>query len=197
MLMVPLCLLGAAVARPLAHLIYGSQFLPLALPLQVMLLALPVTSIGVVVSPMLYGTERQSFLAKYNTAVAFLNITLDLILIPRYGALGAAAANCAAQIAGVVGPAFYAARYIRVKFPWKSTAVIYLAAAIAVAPAAYLASRMNSAIALSGSIAVGTVMYLGLLVLAGQLGRQDLDILKRALLAKASPPKPLEAADPA
>jgi O-antigen/teichoic acid export membrane protein len=196
MLMVPLCFLGVAVARPLAQLIYGAQFLPVALPLQVLLVAMSVTSIGVVISPLLYGTEKQSFIAVYGTAVAALNITLDLILIPRYGALGASVANCTAQIAGVLGGAFYASRHIRASFPWKSTATIYLAAAISASPAAYLASRTYPAIAaLVGAIAAGAVLYLGLLVIAGQLGKRDLDILKKALWSKASSSKPLEAAD--
>jgi len=198
MLMVPLCLLGVAVARPLAQLLYGSQFLPVALPLQLLLVALSVTSIGVVISPLLYGTEKQSFIAKYGTAVAVLNIALDLILIPKYAALGAAAANCTAQIAGVLGGTFYATRHIRMSFPWRSTATIYSAAAIAVVPVAYVATRTYSGIAaLIGSIAVGTVVYLGLLMVAGQLGRRDLNILKGALLTKTPSPKPLETADPA
>jgi O-antigen/teichoic acid export membrane protein len=117
MLMVPLCLVGVAVARPLAQLIYGPQFLAVALPLQLLLVALSVTSIGVVISPLLYGVDKQSFIAKYGTVVAVLNLALDLLLIPKYAAVGAAAANSIAQIAGVLGGAFYVLRYIQVRFP--------------------------------------------------------------------------------
>jgi O-antigen/teichoic acid export membrane protein len=200
MLMVPLCLLGVAVAKPLAQLIYGPQFLAVALPLQLLLVALSVTSIGVVISPLLYGVDKQSFIAKYGTVVAVLNLVLDLLLIPKYAAIGAAAANSTAQIAGVLGGAIYVLRYIQVKFPWRSTVTIYLAAAIAVAPAAYLASRIHSrsGIAeLAGSIAAGAVLYLAVLVAVGELGKRDLNILKKALLTKVYPAKPLEAPDPA
>jgi O-antigen/teichoic acid export membrane protein len=151
-----------------------------------------------VVSPLLYGTEKQSFIAKYGTAVAVLNIALDLILIPKFAALGAAAANCTAQVAGVVGGTLYVIHGFRVSFPWKSTVTIYAAGAIALAPAAYLANRAHSGIAtLVGSIALAAVIYLALLVAAGQLGRQDLNVLRRALLTKARPVKSLEAVDPA
>ncbi|MGB7752603.1 MAG: flippase [Candidatus Acidiferrales bacterium] len=198
MLMVPLCLLGVALARPLAQLIYGSQFLAVALPLQLLLVASAVTSIGVVISPLLYGIDKQSFIAKYGTAVAVLNVALDFVLIPRYGAVGAAVANSTAQIAGVLGGAFYVVRYIRIKFPWKSTIKIYLAAAGAVAPVAYLATRAHLGIAaLTGCAVLGGVLYLALLTLVGELGRQDIGVLKTALLTKVYPAKPLRAADPA
>src|SRR5262249_54081439 len=150
------------------------------------------TSIGVVVSPLLYGTEKQGFIAKYGTVVAVLNIALDLALIPKHGALGAAAANCAAQIAGVVGGTFYAIRHTRTSFPWKCTAVIYSAAVLGVAPVAYLGSQPGSGVVvLSGSVALGTLVYVGLLVAAGQLGRQDFEMLKGALLPRAPRPEPL------
>jgi O-antigen/teichoic acid export membrane protein len=200
MLMVPLCLLGVAIARPVAQLIYGSQFLSVALPLQILLVALSVTSIGVVLSPLVYGIDKQSFIAKYGTAVAVLNIALDLILIPKYAAIGAAAANSTAQIVGVLGGSIYVVRHIRVKFPWRTTVAIYSAAAIALAPVAFLASRTHShsgIAALIGSIAVAAVLYLAVLVVVGELGKQDINILRRALLTKVYPAKPLEAADPA
>jgi len=200
MLMVPLCLLGVAVARPVAQLIYGPQFLAVALPLQILLIALSVTTIGVVISPLLYGIDKQSFIGKYGTAVAVLNIALDLILIPKYAAIGAATANSAAQIAGVLGGAIYAVRCTGVTFPWRTTAAIYSAAAIAVAPVAYLASHTHSrsgVAALIGSVAAAAVIYLGVLVAVRELGIQDIDILKRAILKKGSPAGTLEAVDPA
>jgi O-antigen/teichoic acid export membrane protein len=200
MLMVPLCLLGIAVARPLVLMIYGPQFLSVALPLQILLASLPIICIGVVISPVLYGVDKQSFIAKYGTVVAVLNIVLDLVLIPKYAAVGAAYANCAAQIAGVVGGAFYVIRYVGVTFPWKSSARIYAAAAVAVAPAAYVGSYAHSPaqiVPLMEAIAAAGLLYVTVLIVIGELGRQDLNLLKRAVLAKAHPPKPVDVTDAA
>jgi O-antigen/teichoic acid export membrane protein len=99
MVMVFPCLLAAVICRPLVELLYGSNYGAVVLPLQLLLISLAITSIGVVGSPLLVGTEKQSFIAKYGTFVAVLNVTLDFVLIPKYGALGAAIANCAAQSA--------------------------------------------------------------------------------------------------
>jgi hypothetical protein len=51
--------------------------------------------------------------------------------------------------------------------------------------------------ALIGSIAIRAVLYFAVLVVVGELGKQDADILKSALLRKVYPHKPLEASDPA
>jgi O-antigen/teichoic acid export membrane protein len=198
--MVPICLVGVVVSRPVVQLIYGPQFLSVALPLQILLLSLPLTCIGVVISPLLYGVDKQSFIAKYGTAVAALNLALDLILIPKHAAVGAAIANSTAQIAGVLGGAIYVVRVIGVTFPWKSTAKIYAAAAIAAAPILYLVRRMNSHAEIAPiliGVGVAGSLYFAILVLVGEFGRRDLDLLKRAFLTKAFRSAPTEAPDPA
>lgn len=196
MVMVFPCLLAAAICKPLVGLLYGPDYGPVVLPLQLLLVSLAVTSIGVVCSPLLVGTEKQSFIAKYGTFVAVLNITLDFILIPQHGALGAAIANCTAQIVGVVGGTIYVIRYAKAIFPWKSTAAIYVAAAVSVAPVAYCFSQLwSGTVVLAGSVAVGAILYLALLMVFGELGRRDVDTLRNAFLAKVRSPKLTEAGE--
>jgi O-antigen/teichoic acid export membrane protein len=193
MVMVFPCLLAAAICKPLVELLYGSSYNPVVLPLQLLLVSLAVTSIGVVGSPLLVGTEKQSFIAKYGTFVAVLNIAMDLVLIPRHGALGAAIANCTAQIVGVLGGTIYVIRYARTKFPWRTTATIYFAAVVSVLPVAYCFSQTQSGIVLrAASAAIGGLLYLGLLISAGELGKHDFDSLKEALLSKVRPAKLIE-----
>ena len=197
LLMVPICMIGVAVSRPVIEMIYGSQFLFVALPLQILLLSLPLTCVGVVISPLLYGVDKQSFIAKYGTVVAVLNIAMDFILIPKHGAVGAAIANCTAQIAGVLGGAIYVVRHVGVTFPWKSTGKIYAAAAIATTPVVYLVNRMRSHVEILAAASVAGILYLAVLALFGEFGRRDVDLLKRAFLAKTQPSKAVEIADPA
>jgi O-antigen/teichoic acid export membrane protein len=196
MVMVFPCLLAAAICKPLVELLYGSSYGPVVFPLQLLLVSLAVTSIGVVGSPLLVGTEKQSFIAKYGTFVAVLNIAMDIVLIPRHGALGAAVANCTAQIVGVLGGAIYVIRYARAKFPWRTTATIYVAAAVSVAPVAYCFIETHSGIALRvASVALGSVLYLLLLVFAGELDKHDFGALKEAVLTKVYSSKLVEAGD--
>jgi O-antigen/teichoic acid export membrane protein len=194
MVMVFPCLLTAAICGPLVKLVYGANYELVVLPLQLLLISLAITSIGVVGAPLLLGTEKQSFMAKYGTFVAILNIFLDFVLIPKHGALGAAGANCTAQIVGVLGAAFYVLRYAQAKFPWKATATIYFASAVSVAPVIYAFSGAQAGIVIrAGSIAVSGLLYLGLLVFAGELGKHDLGALKEAVLTKVYSTKLAEA----
>jgi len=196
MVMVFPCLLAAAICKPLVDLLYGASYAPVVLPLQLLLISLAVTSLGVVGSPLLVGTEKQSFIAKYGTFVAVLNIVMDVFLIPRHGALGAAVANCTAQIVGVLGGTIYTIRYAKANFPWKTTATIYAVAAVAVAPAAYCFSGTQSGIALrAASVAVGAALYVGMLVVAGELGKHDLGALKEAVLNKVRTSKLVQAGE--
>jgi O-antigen/teichoic acid export membrane protein len=188
MLMVPLCLLGVAIATPLVKLIYGQEFLPVARPLQLLFLGLSFTSIGVVISPLLLGTENQRVIAKWGTVVAILNISLDLVLIPKYAALGASIANCTAQIAGVLGGIVYVVRYMRISFPWKSTFAIYSAALVALAPVAYIVREPSWGRApLLICVSICAVLYLGLLVIIGEFGWREVILVKDALLRKQQP----------
>jgi O-antigen/teichoic acid export membrane protein len=196
MVMVFPCLLAAAICKPLVELLYGSSYGPVVLPLQLLLVSLAITSIGVVGSPLLVGTEKQSFIAKYGTFVAALNIAMDLVLIPRHGALGAAIANCTAQIVGVLGGTIFVIRYARAKFPWRTTATIYFAAAVSVVPVVYCFSVAQSGIVIRAvAVATGALLYMGLLIFAGELGKHDFAALQEALLRKVYSSKLVEAGD--
>jgi O-antigen/teichoic acid export membrane protein len=185
MLMVPICLLGIVVATPLVKLIYGPEFLPVARPLQLLFLGLSFTSVGVVISPLILGTENQRVIAKWGTVVAILNISLDLVLIPKYAALGASIANCTAQIAGVLGGIIYVVRYMRITLPLKSTFAIYCAALVALAPVGYVVRQPSwGRTSLLGCVSICAVLYLGLLVIFGEFGRREVTLLKDALTRK-------------
>lgn len=196
MVMVFPCMLAAAICKPLVELLYGSSYGAVVLPLQLLLVSLAITSIGVVGSPLLVGTEKQSFIAKYGTFVAVLNLVMDLILIPQHGALGAAIANCTAQIVGVLGGTIYVIRYARTKFPWRTTVTTYFAAGVSVIPVVYcFAGTQSGIVARAASLAMGAALYLAILVLAGELGKHDLGALKEAVLNKVHASKLVEAGD--
>jgi O-antigen/teichoic acid export membrane protein len=186
-LMVPICMLGFVMAKPLTLLIYGSAYLPLVLPLKILIASIALTSLGAVNSTLLLGAEKQSFIAKFGTVTAVLNITLDLLLIPTHGALGAAIANCSAQIIGAIGGTMYTLYYVKVRFPWKATATIYCAAAAAVTvPAYYFGRDRSDAFTLAWTLAAAALIYVTTLVATGELGKRDVNLLRRAFLQRAS-----------
>lgn len=178
MLMVPLSLFGAALAQPLVRLLYGDAYLPMVPVLQLLLAGLAVISIVTPNGGILFATERQSFIIKSGTPIAILNVALDLWLIPRAGAMGAAVANSVAQMSAAVVTVAYLRHTVGVRFPWRSTLRIWASALLAVTPLLvaqhWQAGYPGFALA---AICAG-LCYLGLLAAFRELWGRELELFK-------------------
>jgi len=93
-------LLTAATVAPLwfgAGLVipalYGSEFEPAVLPAQIILLGLVLNGVGAVVTAFLYGIGRPGLNSVAMGAGLVATVALDLLLIPRFHATGAAVAS--------------------------------------------------------------------------------------------------------
>jgi O-antigen/teichoic acid export membrane protein len=97
---VSVALLGAAgVVIPA---IYGAAFEPAVVPAQVILLGLALDGLGGVITGFLYGAGRPGLNSWAMAAGLLVTVALDVILIPRYGATGAAAASAVAYVTSTV-----------------------------------------------------------------------------------------------
>lgn len=94
---------AAAIGGPLIGWLYGPRYLPMARVFQVIaIMAIP----RLVILPaynLLLATENQKPLVIWNCVCGAADVLLDIALIPRFGALGAAAANGIAQTLAAVG----------------------------------------------------------------------------------------------
>ena len=101
-MLLPLSIAVAALARPMVHLLYGDAFAASAGVLAIHVF----TNIPVALGVAQYNwivNERRNILTVYKTSVgAVSNIALNLVLIPRYGAYGAAMASVGAQCLSAV-----------------------------------------------------------------------------------------------
>ena len=102
-------LLTAAAALPLGlaagiviPAFYGSAFAPAIVPTQVILLGLLFEGTAAVVTAFLYGVGRPGLNSWAMAAGLGATVVLDLALIPRYGAVGAAAASAVAYTTSTV-----------------------------------------------------------------------------------------------
>jgi len=71
-------------------------------------------------SAAIYASNRQGFILGYGTILAFLNIALDIWLIPRYGAPGAAACYGITTSLGVLGGFVFTTRKMHLSIPWSA-----------------------------------------------------------------------------
>jgi PST family polysaccharide transporter len=88
-----LCVAMTIGARLIVHFLYGSQFLPAAPLLAVLIWSeIPVFFAAVVVNALI-AKNQQRLLPIPTLVGAAVNVALNLVLIPRYGAIGSAYAT--------------------------------------------------------------------------------------------------------
>lgn len=151
----PVAVGGAIVARPLIALMYGPQSSPvgtaamLLLPPAVMLvIAKPATSL-------LWGMGKQGKLIAPLAFGAALNLTLDAIIIPRYGLYGAVLGSSFAQVVATILTTIVCLRFLHFTFPWRRL-FRTCTAALAMIPFVLLPS-----IWLTGAVLIGAQIFLG------------------------------------
>jgi len=108
LLAIPLFLGAAAIAEPLIRSTYGRGYLAVVPALSILCIASIPRAFQPHTENLLQATEQQGFMVKWLAITAAVNLSLDALLIPKYGALGAAAANGLAQTIGI-GGLFYKA----------------------------------------------------------------------------------------
>lgn len=95
-------------AEPLVLLFYGPAFLPAAGPVRILTWYTAFSYLGVARNAWVVCRDAQKHLVWIYAAAALVNVGLNNLLIPRYGASGAAAASLAAQlVSAVIAPAFH------------------------------------------------------------------------------------------
>lgn len=95
--MFPVALGGCLVAPRLISSVFGSEYLPSVLPLQILLWALPVALLRNVAQGVMIAHGRQDQMLRTSALAAISNIVLNLALIPMLGMMGAAIVTVATE----------------------------------------------------------------------------------------------------
>jgi O-antigen/teichoic acid export membrane protein len=109
-----LCVVIAAGAAPIVRLLFGRQFLPAGPLLAVLIWSEIAVFFSAVVVNVLVAQNQQRLLPIPTLAGAAVNIALNLVFIPRYGAMGAAYATLVS----------YSVAWIVVLFFFKATRIV-------------------------------------------------------------------------
>lgn len=88
------CLLG----RWVVVILYGEAYLPAVLPLKIVTWYTAFSYLGVARNAWIVCEEKQKHLKYIYVSAAILNVLMNLVFIPQWGAAGAAAASLATQI---------------------------------------------------------------------------------------------------
>lgn len=109
----PLSALSIALGPLALRLVYGEAFRRAGPVVVVLLAPFPLIALANLSSVVLAGLNRLKFPLVAGIVGAAVNIGLDLLLIPRYDAVGAAFANIGGQLAAGLPALVYAARLLR------------------------------------------------------------------------------------
>lgn len=91
-------LLFTWLAEPIVLFLYGQEYLPAVAVLRVIVWQMPFSYAGAVRNVWILGTEQHSILWKVNLCGVGANVILNVLMIPRWGAWGAAAASALTQL---------------------------------------------------------------------------------------------------
>jgi len=170
----PVALAATVLAEPIVRTIYGAPFLPAARPLAILIWSLFFSFASMVTFDAVTAAGRQRVFLVLSVFTTAVNVALNLLLIPRYGATGAATAALLYAASNL--PILAALRSTRplvgelISASWRpllAAGLLSLAPALGLPRAAFLASLFPA--------------YALLLFASGALGRGDLDLLRKAL----------------
>ncbi len=91
----------AIFARPVINLLYGDSYLPAVVPLQVITWYVAFSYLGVARNAWVVSENLQKYVTPIYAGAAATNVVLNYIMIPLFGATGAAIASLITQISTV------------------------------------------------------------------------------------------------
>jgi len=108
----------AALSDPLLRLMYGMKYLP-AIPVLTTLALFGLTlAASAPTQFLLVAADRQVFYLTWLIVSGLVDVAGNLVLVPRFGAIGAAYAKGIAQTVGAAGFLIYLVRHFKVSLPW-------------------------------------------------------------------------------
>ena len=147
--LLPLSLVFVLFAKPLIDLLYGAAYEPAVLPLQLLGLTSALYGMQNLASTTLIARNSPGTFGRLVGVVVVLNLSANLIVIPRYGADGAAAVALGSAAVLAVASVLLAARRVgHVRF-WRSFAGPVLAAGAMTVCALVVPSPLVPAVALA------------------------------------------------
>lgn len=183
LLILPVVVLALPYARPVVSLVYGNDYAPAATVLRVLVWWGGTAAFSSLLSNYVLAANRTS-LVMYQSIVSLgVNFIANVTLIPPMGAMGAAIALVAAEVAGLVLLVFFVRR-ANLAFGVGAQGTLMLRVAAALVPAAVpgiLTALTGSPVAWMAALAGSGVIYVGMLLVTGVIGREDFGVVRSLL----------------
>jgi len=178
---IPIASGGMIVARDLIVGLYGEGVIG-AVPVALVFLPLFVyTKLGALSSTFLPALDRERTLVYARILYGAFNIALNLTLIPRYGALGAAIGTAVASFVGMAYETWVMHRLIRPRYPWGFLIKTAIAALVMCAVAAAITLGISIAPLLRAAISIvaGALVFGAMSILLKPISPLNAELMVR------------------
>ncbi len=176
---IPLAIAGAMLSWDIVSLLYGHPYAGAKPVLQIMFLISIATSLAQPGAAILYGYERQSFIYKLGFIMALVNITLDICLIPRFGAFGAVICYSITTVIGTSIGTTWTCRMMKLPFPFVSVTKIAFASVVMGLVMEFVRLKTSGIFGLVITGLIGTITYLVCSLAIASIEDEDFMLLER------------------
>jgi O-antigen/teichoic acid export membrane protein len=159
-LVFPACLGGAATAPILLPAIFGAHFEAAIPAAMVLLIAAAINGPSSVATNLVQAKERTDFIFASGLLGAALSILAGLLLVPYYGAMGAAAARATVQVTMVIGGCWFVTRKLGYSLPLAALFRLLAAASVAAGAAWLVSTHFGGLVGLALAIGTGAAVYM-------------------------------------
>jgi O-antigen/teichoic acid export membrane protein len=163
-------------AGPIVHTLYGAQFAPSVASLRILALATPLLYTNASFVQLLVATERQKKLAVTAGIGALVNVGLNLLLIPRYGQIGAATVTVVTELVVTVVNFRFLPASLTSELKFTTPAKAALAAGVMAVP---LVLMQGQNVFLT--VVVGIAVYFTMVATTRALPPDDVQMMKAAI----------------
>lgn len=181
MLILPICLGGAAVAPQMIPLLFGEEFLPAVPTAEVLIGFAALTALATVPTSLISSRERSDVLVWATPLIAIVMIGLLSIAVPWGGGLGAALARSAAHGLWLVALCVFIRRSFGIGLPLGALARILAAAILCALTARVIVDAVPGLLGLAAGVAAGAVIYAAALRTLRVIPPEDMVLLEAAL----------------
>jgi O-antigen/teichoic acid export membrane protein len=173
---IPITVGGMIVAFPLIDFLYGSEYLPAALGLQILIWDVPFLMFTSFAGNMTTVTGEEKAAARIYGINTLANVVLNFYAIPRFGLIGAAFVTVITDLIG--GLQFYFLLNKKMALPNMTSILLRIIAASALMGAILLLIGDGNIFVLIG---LGAVLYLLLIFAFRVIGQEEIKIIRQGI----------------
>jgi stage V sporulation protein B len=176
LLVLPLCVGIAAFAQPLISLLFGPDYTPGAPALRILVIGMAFYTLFMVSSSIMQGIGHPRRPMAILLAGIVVNLILNVLIVPKYGIEGAAAATTMATFFLMVAVLWETFRVTKVNVPYLDFVKIGIASAIMGIPIYFLPKSYEGLLAV---IIISPIIYTIVFALIGGFTKRDVRLLRR------------------